>query len=246
MADPKVSLIVFFLDASGTEQIHPVSELKYAGTVALLCEKMPSMLRDGFHLQPSENSALRALWWGSRDWETDTSYKVNQSFEGCALILVDERLTNYGAEHFNLVADTIFAQLEINPTRWATRPYDIFLSYAAGDSALALELKDLLAHEGLTCFMAEKDIGVATQWQPAIHAALLRARWVLLLLTPRSLERPWVLLEIGAAWALRKDLIPALVHVSPEDLVEPVRRYQARVIETAAQRISLVKELGAS
>lgn len=122
--------------------------------------------------------------------------------------------------------------------------YDVFLSYAAGDSALAAELKEALESEGLRCFMAEKDIPVATVWENEIHTALLGSKRILLLLTPRSVNRPWVLLETGAAWALKKDLIPALVQVSPSDLVEPIRKYQARVIETSGQRKNLVKELG--
>lgn len=124
--------------------------------------------------------------------------------------------------------------------------YDVFLSYASGDSALATELKDHLGQQGLTCFMAERDIQVAAGWEDSIRTAILGSRRLLLLLTPRSLNRPWVLMEIGAAWVLRKDLIPALVHVSASDLIDPIRRYQARVIETTAQRKAFVQELANS
>ena len=62
---------------------------------------------------------------------------------------------------------------------------------------------------------AEKDIAVATQWEHAIREALQASEYILLLLTPRSVDRHWVLLETGAAWALEKEIIPALVHVSP-------------------------------
>jgi hypothetical protein len=36
-----------------------------------------------------------------------------------------------------------------------------------------------------------------------------------LLLTPDSIERPWVLLEVGAAWGRRKNyrIVPVLCHV---------------------------------
>jgi hypothetical protein len=50
-------------------------------------------------------------------------------------------------------------------------------------------------------------------------------------------------METGAAWALGKPLIPALVHIAIDQLPDPVRRYQARVIETTAQRQSLVDKL---
>jgi hypothetical protein len=52
-------------------------------------------------------------------------------------------------------------------------------------------------------------------------------------------------MEVGAAWALGKPLISALVQVNPSDLPDPIRRYQSRVIETTAQRSALVKEIAA-
>jgi len=43
--------------------------------------------------------------------------------------------------------------------------YDLFISYAAGDSAIANELRDDLQANGLTCFMAEKNIEASAEWQ---------------------------------------------------------------------------------
>ena len=105
------------------------------------------------------------------------------------------------------------------------------------------ELQKDLENNGLNCFMAEKDIQVATEWQDSIRSALIGSKRILVLLTPRSINRPWVLMETGAAWALGKALIPALSHIDANELLDPLRRYQARVIETTAQRKSLVNEL---
>jgi hypothetical protein len=121
--------------------------------------------------------------------------------------------------------------------------FDVFISYAAADSGVAIELRNDLEANSLKCFMAEKDIQVAEEWQDAIRTALIGSKRVLVLLTPRSINRPWVLMETGAAWALGKPLIPALSHVAPGDLLDPIRRHQARVIETTAQRQELVREL---
>lgn len=125
----------------------------------------------------------------------------------------------------------------------AISEFDVFISYAAGDSAIANELRNDIEKNGLRCFMAEKDIQVATEWQESIREALVGSKRVLVLLTPRSINRPWVLMETGAAWALGKALIPALSHVAVNELLDPLRRYQARVIETTAQRQALVNEL---
>lgn len=123
--------------------------------------------------------------------------------------------------------------------------YDLFLSYANADSATAFELKDSLEKLDVKCFMAEDDIAVAEDWMGAIRNALLSAKSILILITPRSLNRPWIFMEVGAAWALGKPLISALVHVNLSDLPDPMRRYQSRVIETIAQRKALVKEIAA-
>lgn len=128
----------------------------------------------------------------------------------------------------------------------ANAKYNVFLSYAADDSGLATELHDELKKKRISCFMAEKDVAVATEWQDAIRDALRSASRILLLLTPRSLDRPWVLMETGAAWALDIPIVPALVHVTPDQLPDPVRRYQARIIETTAQRRGLIRELKAA
>lgn len=149
-------------------------------------------------------------------------------------------------EAVHLLTDSSKFDIWINKLIPPTPEFDVFISYATGDSAIADELRNDLEKKGLKCFMAEKDIQVATEWQDSIRAALIGSKRVLVLLTPRSVNRPWVLMETGAAWALGKKLIPALSHVSTNDLLDPIRRHQARVIETTAQRQSLVNEIADS
>ncbi len=146
-------------------------------------------------------------------------------------------------EAVRLASDTSRFETWLKKLLPLTPEFDVFISYASGDSAIADELRSDLEKNGLRCFMAEKDIQVATEWQDSIRAALIGSKRVLVLLTPRSINRPWVLMETGAAWALGKPLIPALSHVAANELLDPIRRHQARVIETTAQRQSLVNEL---
>lgn len=146
-------------------------------------------------------------------------------------------------EAMRLMSDTSKFNTWLNTIVPPRIEFDVFVSYAVGDSAVANELRDDLERNGLRCFMAEKDIHVAAEWQDSIRAALVGSKQILVLLTPRSISRPWVLMEIGAAWVLEKALIPALSHVAVDELLDPIRRYQARVIETTAQRRVLVDEL---
>ena len=121
--------------------------------------------------------------------------------------------------------------------------YGIFISYASEDATLAAELKIAFEQRGVRCFMAAENLIGGTRWEPAIRKALMASQRVLLLLTTRSKDRRWVLLEVGAAWALGIDIVPALVQVSPSELEDPIRQHQARIIETSAQRDKLVEDL---
>jgi hypothetical protein len=154
---------------------------------------------------------------------------------------------------FNLIQFHTRASIEVLPTVFEVADqlrapkreseYDIFISYASADSALANELRSQIEAGGFTTFMAEKDIPVSSLWKQTIRDALRSSSQVLILLTPNSIDRPWVLLETGAAWALDKALIPAMAFVDPNRFVDPLRDIQARKIETTQQKTELVAEI---
>lgn len=121
--------------------------------------------------------------------------------------------------------------------------YDIFFSYSHSDSGVARELAKKFESAGLSCFLAEKDIGAGEQWESRIRDAIHAADRMVLLITPRSKNNLWVMIEAGAAWVLRKDLITALMFVDAGELMDPIRRYQARLVETSDQTAALVSEL---
>ena len=91
--------------------------------------------------------------------------------------------------------------------------------------------------------MADRSILAAAEWEPQLREAMLASDSVLLLMTPRSKDSLWVAAEAGAAWVLQKKLIPVLMFVEPQQLFEPIRKYQARVAETPEQIGALVREL---
>jgi uncharacterized protein len=123
------------------------------------------------------------------------------------------------------------------------RMYDIFLSYAHDDSSIAEEIRTKLASVKLSCFMAEKDIRLSEEWELQIRNALRFSNVVLLLITPRSCNSRWILLESGASWVLQKSIIPLIMFVDASDLPDPIRAYQAKRIETRSEIQELVKEL---
>jgi hypothetical protein len=123
--------------------------------------------------------------------------------------------------------------------------YDIFVSYGSQDSGLAQELRAAFESAGMSVFMAEKDIAASSKWKESIREALVSSANVLIVLTPNSIDRNWVLLETGAAWVLQKRIFPALAFVGVDNLVDPLRDVQARRIETSEQREKLIAEIAA-
>ena len=104
----------------------------------------------------------------------------------------------------------------------------IFLSYSHLDAEIATELASRLEDAKIPCFLAERDVSVAQQWEPRIRDEIRKAACVVLLLTPRSIDSKWVAIETGAAWVLEKDIVPATMFIGPEHLQEPIRRYRKR------------------
>jgi TIR domain len=124
--------------------------------------------------------------------------------------------------------------------------YDLFISYTQKDGEIAASLATQLHDAGVTCFMADRSILAAAEWEPTLREALRSSKSVLLLMTPRSKASLWVAAEAGAAWVLQKELIPVLMFVDPGELFEPLRKFQARVAETPQQLHSLVNELASN
>jgi hypothetical protein len=46
-------------------------------------------------------------------------------------------------------------------------------------------------------------------------------------LTKNSIERPWVLIEIGAAWALEKRIVAIIDKVTPQEMPDIIAPYKA-------------------
>jgi hypothetical protein len=121
--------------------------------------------------------------------------------------------------------------------------YDVFLSYSQRDDTIARELAAKFKEAGLRCFLAEKDIEAGEQFEAKIREAIRSSDRLVVLITPRARNSWWVKFEVGAAWALEKELIAALMFVKASNLIEPIRKYQARRVETPDQIIAFVNEL---
>ena len=120
--------------------------------------------------------------------------------------------------------------VELTPGANATQmKYDLFISYSKPDRVEALRIKEEAEARSLICFLSEKSIKSGSDWDEEIFEdALPSSREVAFLMTPDSINKPWILAEWGGVKALRKRYTPILFRCSPGDLPLNMRERQAR------------------
>lgn len=97
--------------------------------------------------------------------------------------------------------------------------YRVFVSHATADKFLAVAMCKLLESAGIETFRDDRDIAGGDDIPDVLRDAIEDSDEVVVLLTSNSVDRAWVILEIGAAWAFRKTrVVPILYNVG----VDPI------------------------
>jgi hypothetical protein len=104
--------------------------------------------------------------------------------------------------------------------------YQVFISHATADKWIAKTLCEKI--EGLTgavTFRDDRDIGGGDDIPDEIRAEIARSKEFVVLLTPKSISRPWVLLETGAAWGrgARIRIVALLYHVDFDPIPDMIK-----------------------
>ena len=96
--------------------------------------------------------------------------------------------------------------------------YRIFISHATKDKWIARMICEKLEAVGAKTFRDDRDIEGGDDIPDQIRKAIKRSHEFLLLLTPESKDRPWVLIELGVAWGTRKTrrIVAVLHHLEAE------------------------------
>ncbi|MCA9499179.1 MAG: toll/interleukin-1 receptor domain-containing protein [Nitrospira sp.] len=123
------------------------------------------------------------------------------------------------------------------------RKYDIFIGYSQKDWELALEIVSKLTRAGFNCFLARKCLSAGKKWQDGLREAIKCSEQVLLIMTPNSRDSKWVIFEAGAAWGLEKPIIPALLFVKPDELMDCIREHQTYDIKCESGKMELIEAL---
>ncbi len=114
------------------------------------------------------------------------------------------------------------------PTR-SNKParLQVFISHATADKWIAKVLCEKIDLSGAVSFRDDRDIKGGDDIPDEIVKQIKASDEVLILLTPQSVSRPWVLLEAGMAIARRKRIVPVLYHVTADPIPAMIKSKKA-------------------
>jgi TIR domain len=101
--------------------------------------------------------------------------------------------------------------------------YLLFISHSGADTWVARQLSNAGRSVGADIFLDEAEIAIGADFEADILASLNRASELLVLITPWALERPYVWMEIGAAWSRQIPIVVILNGISASDFQERAR-----------------------
>lgn len=112
-----------------------------------------------------------------------------------------------------------------------------FISHISEEAEIASHLKKALDQDflgNLLVFVSSdrESIAAGEDWLNAIDQALRNSKLLLILCSPKSIRRPWINFEAGAAWMLDIPIIP-LCHsgLTPHDLPMPLSLKQGLLLD---------------
>jgi len=107
--------------------------------------------------------------------------------------------------------------------------YQVFLSHATADKWTAKVICEKLEATGASTFRDDRDINGGDDIPEEIRRQIKRSQELVVLLTPESVGREWVLLEVGAAWGWRKNfrIVAILHHVDIDPIPEIIKSKKA-------------------
>ena len=121
----------------------------------------------------------------------------------------------------------------------------VFISHAVTDEPIARVVRDEIKRifaNGVEVFASSVPgvIEPRAEWLGKIRESLSAATAVIVIVTPTSINRPWVWFEVGASWSKMEEgagrIIPLCVpEVDKGSLPEPLGRLQAMSLGSAAE-----------
>jgi TIR domain-containing protein len=105
------------------------------------------------------------------------------------------------------------------PMTDASQAYRVFISHSSIDTWVARQIARYIIECGASTFLDEADVEYGDDFEERILTAARLSQELLVLLTPWSVKRPYIWLEIGAVWGLGRRIIGVLHGLTPSELV---------------------------
>jgi hypothetical protein len=106
----------------------------------------------------------------------------------------------------------------------------VFISHSSKDKWAARRIAKDIDQLGAGTFLDEKDIKTGESIDNKIQENLIKCQDVLILISPASINSQWVLIELGGAIALKKNIIPILLYVGVNDIPFAINKLLGRDI----------------
>jgi predicted nucleotide-binding protein len=109
------------------------------------------------------------------------------------------------------------------------KPYQVFVSHATADKWIAKAICEKIELAGATTFRDDRDINGGDDIPEEIRKQIKQSREIVVLLTPDSVNRQWVTLEVGAAWGWSKRMRITVImcHVSVDPIPDMIKNKKA-------------------
>ena len=120
---------------------------------------------------------------------------------------------------------------------------EVFLSYAHQDGGHASEIASAFQSKNVRAFAYGDNVPAGENWMPRTLKALESSKLVICLMSAHALASKWVHAEIGAAWALKKRIVPAIYDVDARDLIQILSHLEGRSINTPDLRAKFIEEM---
>lgn len=106
----------------------------------------------------------------------------------------------------------------------------IFISHSSKDKWAAKRISSELNNIGVKTFLDQKDIKTGESIDESIQSNIADCDDLLILISPASLNSHWVLIELGGAIALKKNIIPIFLYVGANEIPDPINKLLGRNI----------------
>ena len=112
----------------------------------------------------------------------------------------------------------------------ASGAHTAFISHSTKDNWMARQISKAIEESGskggTKTFLDEKDIETGDSIPDSIRKNIKDCDEFLILLTKDSVRRPWVLVELGAAWGMGKRISGIVYGISPEEMPQVLSHYK--------------------